>query len=86
MCGADGRWNPDPATLVCTCECSHMQCVCIHATIMCTRIQHICTRVIVLGRIHVSYRFISNSVMASDLWLVICGLRLHTNNYVLSNT
>ena len=20
MCGADGRWNPDPATLVCTCE------------------------------------------------------------------
>ena len=22
-CGADRRWNPDPATLVCTCECSH---------------------------------------------------------------
>ena len=20
VCGADGRWNPDPATLVCTCE------------------------------------------------------------------
>ena len=21
VCGADGRWNPDPATLVCTSEC-----------------------------------------------------------------
>ena len=20
VCGADGRWNPDPAGLVCTCE------------------------------------------------------------------
>ena len=20
VCGADGRWDPDPATLVCTCE------------------------------------------------------------------
>ena len=24
VCGADGRWNPNPATLVCTCECSYM--------------------------------------------------------------
>ena len=23
VCGVDGRWNPDPATLVCTCECPH---------------------------------------------------------------
>ena len=23
VCGTDGRWNPDPATLVCACECSH---------------------------------------------------------------
>ena len=22
VCGADQRWNPDPAGLVCTCECS----------------------------------------------------------------
>jgi len=33
MCGADGRWNPDPATLVCTCEYPPMAyilvCVCI---------------------------------------------------------
>ena len=21
ICGADGRWNPDPATHMCTCEC-----------------------------------------------------------------
>ena len=42
-------------------------------------------RYIVLGRILVSCHFISNSVMASDLWLVICGLRVHTNNYVLTH-
>ena len=24
MCGADGMWNPDPATYVCTCECLPM--------------------------------------------------------------
>jgi len=23
-CGADGRWNPDPATHMCTCECPPM--------------------------------------------------------------
>ena len=23
VCEADGRWNPDPATLVCTCEPTH---------------------------------------------------------------
>ena len=23
VCGADGRWAPYPATLACTCECSH---------------------------------------------------------------
>ena len=23
VCAADRRWNPDPATLVCICECSH---------------------------------------------------------------
>ena len=23
VCGADQRWSPDPATLVCTCECPH---------------------------------------------------------------
>ena len=22
VCGADGRWNTDPTTLVCICECS----------------------------------------------------------------
>ena len=38
VCRADGRWSPDPATLVCTCECSHN--VYVHATTMCTCIQH----------------------------------------------
>ena len=27
MCTSDGRWNPDPATLVCTCECKHKLCL-----------------------------------------------------------
>ena len=34
VCRADGRWSPDPATLVCMCECSHN--VYVHATTMCT--------------------------------------------------
>ena len=38
VCTADGRWNPDPATLVCTGECSHN--VYVHATTMCTCIQN----------------------------------------------
>ena len=24
VCGADGRWNPDPADLTCTCKSSYM--------------------------------------------------------------
>ena len=35
VCGADGRWNPDPGDHVCTCESSHNVYAHVTAT-MCT--------------------------------------------------
>ena len=42
VCGPDGRWNPDPATLVCTCEChinlQYIQFVAVSGTLFCHQV------------------------------------------------